>query len=443
MKRIAFLLLIITSLTACNNEIIPLEEESEPQQQIQLSVPDAKVMVYSNATVNECYIDSIWVLVFDGTTLVHKEFIKGDKIMGNGQASQLLPQLKIVVPDSRKIICIANSDLAEKDSATINGVTPSTINSKFHLSANEYYEGGDHLPMYGEIGSWSSSSAFTCTMTRAVAKLQVRMGEAVTDMTGQFNVENIYYTVFNGGASGDVQPVTPLAGHPHSASYVFSRDFRLMQKSNATEYETNLYMYDYPSSKKTGNGTSIAYDTAFNAQRAHIILKNALTTTDTVYYRLDFYDKETGKYLDIERNHHYIFTINKVRSQGYSSLDEAQANVGSNIEYDVTMDADSRFMTSNGQYAIVTSMDTAKVAASGASNVTIARAQVYVPSGVTTSVTTNSITASTGLTLNSPSTFAATNTYYPIVVTTTSGFTTGTITFKYGNITHVMYVKAN
>ena len=71
------------------------------------------------------------------------------------------------------------------------------------------------------------------------------------------------------------------------------------------------------------------------------------------YYRLDFWDKETGKYLDIVRNHSYRFHITKLKSKGYSSVQEASLNPGSNIEYTITAsDNWSQGFGSNGQYLV-------------------------------------------------------------------------------------------
>lgn len=60
------------------------------------------------------------------------------------------------------------------------------------------------------------------------------------------------------------------------------------------------------------------------------------------YYRLDFWDKETGKYLDIVRNHAYRFNITKLKSKGYTSAQEAIQNPGSNIEYTITVSENGR-----------------------------------------------------------------------------------------------------
>lgn len=80
------------------------------------------------------------------------------------------------------------------------------------------------------------------------------------------------------------------------------------------------------------------------------------------YYRLDFWEKETGKYLDIVRNHSYRFKITKLKSKGYSSVQEAIQNPGSNIEYAITVsDKWTQGFTSNGQYLVKTDREEIKL----------------------------------------------------------------------------------
>ena len=73
------------------------------------------------------------------------------------------------------------------------------------------------------------------------------------------------------------------------------------------------------------------------------------------YYRLDFWDKNTGAYWDILRNHSYLFNIMKLKSKGYTTVLEAIQNPGSNIEYTITVsDNWSQGFASNGQYLLKT-----------------------------------------------------------------------------------------
>ncbi|MDR1155775.1 MAG: hypothetical protein LBL04_13800, partial [Bacteroidales bacterium] len=127
MKRITFYLIGILYIAACNHEVIihPGQEKDHAEgPSIELRMPDAtKVSVYSSATGSEHVIDSIWVLEFrsdgtlenlepDGVTAgkEHAELIAGSRIINNGNATQLLPQLSFKPKSGNRIVCIANSD---------------------------------------------------------------------------------------------------------------------------------------------------------------------------------------------------------------------------------------------------------------------------------------------------------------------------------------------
>jgi len=386
MKRITFLLIFIYCLTACNNE---LENENESENRISLFFPDAvSVNVYSVATPSECRIDTVWVLVFNSSdALIHSEIIDGSKISNNGQATQLLPELSSFTPaNGNRIICIANSDA---DSNTdLTGITPDNINQYFELEKHQLYSGDERLPMYGEIMDWSSS--YTCEMVRAVAKIQVRMGENVEDVTGSFNAETITWGIYHyPSAGGYVQPVLPIEGiSVPGPDFYGAYDLRLMQKTGVADAMKTVYIYEYPSGTKDFKGGDITPG-SFNKNRVCLLLAKITNTMDTSYYRLDFYDPLTKEYLDIKRNHHYIFTINKVKSEGYTGTDsiyEALSNPGSNIEYTVTVSENWALSThSNGQYGLSVSRDTIF----DASIPFLLKAQI--PTGVETQITKHTI----------------------------------------------------
>lgn len=440
MRKITFFIVSILCITACNNEILDREKESAESQSIELSMPEAtEVSVYSEATVSECTIDSIWVLEFNnsGTTLLHHELIKGSRIINRGYATQLLPQLSFTPTNGSLIICIANCD----STASFSGLTKSTINNCFS-SRREYHSDGESLPMYGELG-WSTSS-YTCRMTRAVAKIRVQMGSEVSDVTGNFTAENVSYKIYNHSKGGNIQPSTPVVGKPQTLPGTGTGTLFYLLQKNGTGAK-NAYLYEYPTSTKDATGSSTLDKTKFDAGRQYIILEKDNSGTKT-YYRLDFYNADT--FININRNHHYIFTIQKVRSEGYTALAQAQNNPGSNIEYTIKIDDDSEFVKSNGQYAIVTSVDTAYVVPKGTAvnNYTIATAKYVLPAGIslgastTNTITVKSVVSPGTMALSGITTLSASN--GDIKVNTNASFTEGVITIKLGNITHDLHVKA-
>jgi len=453
MKRITLLILSIFYVTSCNNEVIndPDIPPENTMPQIELFMPDTEtVKVYSTATTSENTIDTIWVLAFNsGGAKQWVEKIPGAKITQNGHASQLLPQLAHEPQLGSTIVCIANVD----PNPDTTNVTYSTINDCFKLDANGYYYGTELLPMYGEF-LWTPSSGYTCVMRRAVAKIQVQMGTSVSiaDSIGNFSAENVTYKIHNGGKAGYIQPAATIQGYP-DISLVSSRErYLLLQNSSITEKETNIYLYEYPTSNTTCLGTSVN-DTEFSSARQHITLHKANAPGDTTYYRLDFYNPITEKFLDTERNHHYLFTINKVRSEGYRTLGQAQNNPGSNIEYIVEVNDGATRCTSNGQYAIVTTdgLDTVVFTASRDGNLfPVISARYQLPSQMSSfgAGTRNTIEVQT-VTLGAdadafsdPTPATLTNSNQPInvrVKSNTANNTKGVLIFRLGNITHYVY----
>jgi hypothetical protein len=450
MKRIAFLIASILLLISCNNAVDDFNNEeggSEEAFQIKLNMPDPTVVTYSAATENECYIERLWVLEFNGENLVNDTLIQGTNILNNGKSTQLLPQLPFKPVNGHRVVFIANADTAEtRPHPNRSSIRYSNINTYFTTRDDRwYYVSPLPLPMYGEIASWPSG--YSCEMIRAVAKIQVRLGENLSDVTGNFNAENVDYCLRNFAASCYIQPPSgTLVGKISDSGRTFNDHSSIrffLQKAATIGYNT-VYIHEFPTGTMSWKGDSFA-ETDFNKLRIHVLLDKNIGGTHT-YYRLDFYDQQTKKFLDIRRNHHYLFTINSIRSEGYSHSAAAYSNPGSNIEYTVEVRDGASHITSNGQYAIVTSVDTAYVEAP-ATDVTIATARYQLPTGMSLdggeSTLINSISATgTDLTVHSPNNVTGlTDSDQAVRVTTTSSFTGGQIIFRLGNITHTLHVK--
>jgi hypothetical protein len=442
MKRITLFLVSILCYTACNNEIvIPVEpQETQPRQPLELFMPDADmVSVYSTATVSECMIDTVWVLVFNGNTKRWVEKIGRSAVMNNGQATQLLPQLKHKIENGNTVICVAN--VAPNPDTT--SVTPNNINTCFKTKTLTHYDGDDYLPVYGKIDSWSPTGSYTCRMTRAVAKIQVQMGIATADVPTDFRPDNVTYEIRNISSGGYVQSGSTPTGIPGAAG-VSTSSFKIRPQENATEAETNAFIYEYQSGIHTiDDATTDIGIKNFHIKRPHIILTKG-TGVGARYYRLDFYNRADSSFLDIIRNHHYIFTINKVSSEGYTTVADAQNNPGSNIEYTISVKDGSQAITSNGQYAIVTSVDTVKVSTS-VMNQAVATFRYIDPTGAmntsVNSISVESVRPDNALTIEAPTgANPITNASQELKITSYN-LVEGVILFRLGNISHRLYVR--
>lgn len=80
------------------------------------------------------------------------------------------------------------------------------------------------------------------------------------------------------------------------------------------------------------------------------------------WYRLDFYDggnlniDDRFVPLNLEKNTYYRFVIQSLSGNGYSTEEEAAANTGSNILYNMTV-SNEKAGSSNGQYALAVSTE--------------------------------------------------------------------------------------
>jgi hypothetical protein len=164
--------------------------------------------------------------------------------------------------------------------------------------------------------------------------------------------------------------------------------------------------------------------------------------------------------MDILRNHHYLFTIIRVGSEGHTTRWEAQQFPGSNIEYTIIVDNNSQSITSNGQMAVVTNVDTVWIPGD-VDNLAVTKFRCFDPPGVTLgpdAVVTDTIFVEDGLIqpntakliIKSPSVTGRTaprwnrmikETYQDLIITTEGNLTEAVIFFKYTNITHRLPVE--
>ena len=403
------LLVVLTTsfISGCSDEAVIKLPKVRPQ--IELLIPDIEeVFVYSDATERENFIESCFVLTFSNSgTFKESEQIDIGRIYRNGQATVLLPTLDIEMSVNDRIYVICNIDTTANLDMT--GKLYTDINTVFYPE-KDYYFGGEALPMSGSL-IWSETN-YTITMTRAVAKVTVQLGETFTvgvpdyvenkshwgywDIKN-FDVSKVGFIIGNyGGASNIIQNPSVLSNNlaqqsdPFYATTLEAHVTRFIQYAQK-EREMSLYISEYPTSTTTSDGQG-TQDNEWHAQRQYILMMpNIFEDTDGIYYhdvnleneflawRLDFYDVRNKKYLDIKRNHHYTFVVNRIGSLPYAAPDggykiddfgsdisagdvhNAIVNHGSNIEYDVYVtESWAHKNYSNGQYGLSISVDTIK-----------------------------------------------------------------------------------
>jgi hypothetical protein len=456
MKRFALLTACILCFTACNSEVELPADPPAPSQQIQLFLSDMEtVSVYSAATAAECTIDTLWVAVFDGNAKRWVEKIEGSRILNNGHETMLVPQLKHEIENGNTVVCIANprSGLYPPDTTTL---TYDRINVCFLVPFGFPYAA---LPMYGQIDSWSATNV-VCQMTRSVAKIQIQLGEAFESVY-PLNVTDIQYYLCGLPFVCEIKLQSPPVLYTGAAYVGFGNHVRyLLQNETVTEAEKSRYVYEYPnSSYKIDDIANPINKNEFDSRRTFVVL-HIITNQQQHCYRLDFYDHATQEYIDIKRNHRYLFTINKISSPGYlwPKWDECWYNPPSNIEYTVRVEDDSRSITSNGQYAVVTRDDTVKITGD-VTDQAVTTFRYINQTGSTLQTQTDTIYVESPhirvlppgatLTITSPQVigenlFPITNTNgvnQELRITTTGNLEEANIIFRFGNIWHYLPVR--
>ena len=382
----AFCSIFLIGCTEGQNKMIISPEDNR----IELIIPEAEeVRVYSTATTSENQIKDCFVIIFNNSgTYKDCEKINVANITRNGSAMQLLPQLSINISINDKVYVICNTGL----SAIPSGInTENDLNLKFK-PAKDYYFGGDALPMSGSF-IWAPPST-SVVLIRTVAKVQVKLGESF-NIGGLENVPEWKNFVINfdeskcgfivgnyGGKSDIIAPLSNLSQNTSGLSGFYgatseNKFIRPLQYANSEDYMT-MYINEYPNSTKDCEGNTIA-DNVFNEKRSFLLMVDQIDESTSTLgngtkanaWRLDFYDPITKKYIDIKRNHHYTFVINKIRSMPYvysgthtvsntfTGDQEVWHNPASNIEYIVMIQDDwATHNYSNGQYLLSLSADT-------------------------------------------------------------------------------------
>ena len=375
-----YLIIVFAMIIACsdNSEIYICNQDKA--NIIQLSIADAElVQVRSIATERECIIEDIQVFVYNDTHTAAPMYYQEGKrnelsfLFGNGTASPTIT-LKDYVPhngDRIYVVCNLTNNASvsgEGDfllETTISETQLRSYNSQGKIEGFSGLQGKERtFPMYGWVEWNEKATSNVCLLTRCLAKVTVDAGADLfsgkqvywewrnlnySDFVLDSEYQGIYQGAINDvGISGKYDLV--------SATTPVDETVGLVTTYYPLEYKHSVYALGNEVDEKT-----------FSKDRAMLLLTvQNPDGSNREYYRLDIWDKETGKYLDIVRNHSYRFNIAKVKSRGYASEQEAYQNPGSNIEYMITVtDQWSQGFVSNGQYLVKTDREKIELIESG------------------------------------------------------------------------------
>lgn len=248
--------------------------------------------------------------------------------------------LAVLISDGqlKSEFCTVINNIAQGVSITLNTITPKkgdelylfANTGKSSISATTKAEllneiicsnNSALIPMSGSI-SISDAPTVTVEMKRAYSKVSVNM----TDPTNNILNWKICHVPSQGF-------VTEQTGYPSGVDFT------------SEVISDGGIAYFIP---RTDNSTT-------NQNKTFLLVE----LKDLGWYRLDFYENGTVNMaaspvlMDLERNIYYQFNIRSVSSKGYAEADEAAANTGSNILYD--MEIVSQNIATNGQYSLILS----------------------------------------------------------------------------------------
>ena len=371
---LTFCTLNISLLSSCSDNNEMEEIGSFQKNVIRLSIPDAElVQVRSVANEQECKIGSIQIFVYNDThtssSVYYQDYQEGTTdlsfLFGNGTASPTVT-LKDYIPkngDRIYVICNLTWRFTSGEGNFLIGINGLIGEEQLKRYASQGFMRGfsnlqnisKTIPMYGQMEWNENATSNVCLLTRCLAKITVDadIQNLFPDKMVYWEWKNLNYSDFmldseyQGGIyQGDINEKGISEKHDLlSAATPLDAAKGLVTNYYPLEYKHSIFAL--------GNKVD---EKVFSKDRAMLLLTvQNQDGSNKEYYRLDFWDKETGKYLDIVRNHSYRFNITKLKSKGYASEQEAIQNPGSNIEYAVTVvDNWSQGFSSNGQYLIKT-----------------------------------------------------------------------------------------
>lgn len=365
-RVMSFLFVFALILISCNDDM-GLINISSPKT-LQLSIPDAElVQVRSVANESECKISGIQVFVYnDSHTSSPVYYQEGTTdlsfLFGNGTASPTVTLEEYIPADKERIYVVCNLTNRSSVSGTGDFLIDETVSEEqlrnyasqgLISGISNLKDEGQTIPMYGWMEWNEKATSNVCLLTRCLAKITV---DAAADLfTGKqvywewknlnysdFVLDSEYRGIYQGAING---AATSGKYDLLSATTPVDGAIGLVTTYYPLEYKHSVYAL--------GN---VVDEKKFSQDRSMLLLTvQNPDGSNQEYYRLDFWDKETGKYLDIVRNHAYRFNITKLKSKGYTSAQEAIQNPGSNIEYMITVsDKWTQGFNSNGQYLVNT-----------------------------------------------------------------------------------------
>ena len=311
MKNILLLILLfIPCMISCTDEN-PIEMPEKPtlankvNVSLDIKVPAEKLPSNSRAT----YALDLILFSFDASTgdyLSHTTFT--DKDVPEEDEKTTLDVTLLESSSPVKLVLIANSGLNEPATITNYSSLTSLVFTQLTTTDGNVTEAittEANIPMWGEctLPTVAQGTTGTINLLRALAKVTINVEETS-------GLSDVSVKLLNINTKGQIVP------------------------NNVTDYNNGIISVPSENStvsiSKSGNQTSFLIPESTsgteNTNRISVILKAKYQNSESYnYYRLDLYTKgDDGTLLtQLQRNHHYIFTISLVNHAGYPTEEAA------------------------------------------------------------------------------------------------------------------------
>ena len=311
MKNILLLILLfIPYMISCTDEN-PIEMPEQPtlankvNVSLDIKVPAEKLPSNSRAT----YALDLILFSFDASTgnyLSHTTFTDYD--VPEEDETTTLNVTLLESSTSVKLVLIANSGLNEPATITNYSSLTSLVFTQLTTTDGNVTEAittEANIPMWGEctLTTVAQGTTGTINLLRALAKVTINVEETS-------GLSDVSVKLLNINTKGQIVP------------------------NNVTDYNNGIISVPSENStvsiSKSGNQTSFLIPESTsgteNTNRISVILKAKYQNSESYnYYRLDLYTKgDDGTLLtQLQRNHHYIFTISLVNHAGYPTEEAA------------------------------------------------------------------------------------------------------------------------
>lgn len=328
---------------------------SGDETRLRLSITDLKEVQVrglagdpSDGYVTEWYD----IYVYRGTDpdVYGSRYIPG--MVGDGSSSPVI-SLGIVPQDGDRIYVFLNCD--QTGTKFTGAISENELKETVVDPFPDNVPISNKVPFSGSV-TWDSNRDNLFLMQRLSAKVRVKITAPNTKVISGLIICNApKHAWVLGGHTLAYQETGEWTGtETNCAEEVMSGWYGDVPGVDIPEYRSSVH--------SAMNGGQELDAGVFSPQRMAVVmvlLEVKEGITKPFYYRLDFFDKDNGVYMDILRGFRYTFNITKIHSEGYSNLEEALNMPGSNLEYEVTVnDSWAGGHEYNGQYQLNISRET-------------------------------------------------------------------------------------